>query len=71
MLILCHPERTGPQTYFSLGVVSRRICGCFSAEISQYNRAESIETCNRRCYELQVRYLRGFHFEECLLLLWA
>jgi hypothetical protein len=25
----CHPERTGPQTYFSLGVVSRRICGCF------------------------------------------
>src|SRR5580704_14998762 len=21
----CHPERTGPQTYFSLGVVSRRI----------------------------------------------
>src|ERR1700733_3089809 len=25
----CHPERTGPQTSFSLGVVSRRICGCF------------------------------------------
>ena len=24
----CHPERTGPQTSFSLGVVSRRICGC-------------------------------------------
>ena len=22
----CHPERTGPQTSFSLGVVSRRIC---------------------------------------------
>ncbi len=28
---LCHPEQTGPQTFFSLGVVSRRICGCFSA----------------------------------------
>src|SRR5271166_310605 len=27
----CHPERTGPQTFFSLGVVSRRICGCTSA----------------------------------------
>ena len=25
----CHPERKGPQTYFSLGVVSRRICFCF------------------------------------------
>jgi hypothetical protein len=24
----CHPERTGPQTLFSLGVVSRRICFC-------------------------------------------
>src|SRR5580698_3048582 len=24
----CHPERKGPQTFFSLGVVSRRICGC-------------------------------------------
>jgi hypothetical protein len=22
----CHSERTGPQTFFSLGVVSRRIC---------------------------------------------
>src|ERR1700733_8345346 len=26
----CHPERTGPQTMFSLGVVSRRICFCSS-----------------------------------------
>jgi len=24
----CHPERTGPQAYFSLGVVSRRTCCC-------------------------------------------
>ena len=29
--VRCHPERTGPQTPFSLGVVKRRICGCFSA----------------------------------------
>ena len=27
----CHPERTGPRTQFSSGVVSRRICGCRSA----------------------------------------
>ena len=26
----CHPERTGPQAIFSLGVVSRRICSCLS-----------------------------------------
>ena len=26
----CPPERTGPQALFSLGVVSRRICSCFS-----------------------------------------
>jgi len=26
----CHPERKGPQAHFSLGVVSRRICICFS-----------------------------------------
>ena len=26
----CHHERKGPQTFFSLGVVSRRIRGCFS-----------------------------------------
>jgi len=26
----CHPERTGLQALFSLGVVSRRICICFS-----------------------------------------
>src|ERR1700722_8614481 len=25
----CHPERTGPRTSFSSGVVSRRICFCF------------------------------------------
>src|SRR5580658_1662150 len=25
---ICHPERKGPQTPFSLGVVSRRICCC-------------------------------------------
>ena len=24
----CHPERTGPQAFFSLGVVSRRTCIC-------------------------------------------
>jgi hypothetical protein len=32
----CHPERTGPQTFFSLGVVSRRICSCFSSAIPVY-----------------------------------
>ena len=42
MLMLCRPERTGPQMFFNLGVVSRRICGCFSVAISQYNRAGSI-----------------------------
>ncbi len=30
----CHPERTGPQTLFSLGVVSRRICGRFPISCS-------------------------------------
>jgi hypothetical protein len=28
--MICHPERKGPQTFFSSGVVSRRICGCTS-----------------------------------------
>jgi len=28
----CHSERTGPRTYFSSGVVSRRICGCSSMD---------------------------------------
>ena len=28
----CHPERTGPQVLFSLGGVSRRICGCSSTD---------------------------------------
>ena len=28
---LCHPERTGPQTIFSLGVVSRETRFCFSS----------------------------------------
>jgi hypothetical protein len=44
----CHPERTGPQTLFSLGVVSRRICGCSSANFRDMNtRVE--ETALRRC----------------------
>jgi hypothetical protein len=31
----CHPERTGPQTLFRLGVVSRRIRGCTSGFMSR------------------------------------
>jgi len=31
----CHPKRKGPQTYLSLGVVSRRICGCSSALVHE------------------------------------
>ena len=40
----CHPERKGPQAFFSLGVVSRRICGCFS--ITEQWRRIFPSTCN-------------------------
>ena len=50
----CHPERTGPQTLFSLGVVSRRICGCFSFVPFNCFSAGSIET---RCVPASVSLL--------------
>jgi hypothetical protein len=41
---LCHPERTKPQTHFSLGAVSRGICGCLSFIPSDMQTSSKLET---------------------------
>ena len=66
----CHPERKGPQTLFSLGVVSRRICGCTSGtghwdlvEIGPYWRRDADHRHSYFCPRWTITEARNGHEE--------